>query len=40
MTLKIDLNNPQILRGYLDQALPQMGITEEASRIVIGSTGV
>ena len=38
MALKIDFNNPQILAGHLEQALPQYGL-QEVKGILIGKEG-
>jgi hypothetical protein len=37
MAVKIDFNNPNILRGHLEQALPQYGLHEEG--ILVGAKG-
>lgn len=39
MELQIDFNNPRILQGYKEQALPQAGLEESAGRFVVGSEG-
>ena len=39
MALEINFNNPHILRGYLDQAITQMGLVDVKDRLVVGSEG-
>ena len=37
--MKINFNNPHILRGHLEQALPQFEMEEVSQRFVIGREG-
>lgn len=43
MDLKIDFNNPNLLRGYLEEALPQLGLEDALEdvkkRIIVGKNG-
>ena len=39
MALEIKFDNPKILRGYLDQALTQVGLEEARHRIIGGRDG-
>lgn len=39
MGLKINFNNPRILQGHLEQALPQTSLQESTKRFVVGSSG-
>ena len=37
--LALNFNDPRVLSGYLTQALPQVGLEEDSSRIVVGQEG-
>lgn len=40
MTLKVNFNNPNILRGHLEQTLPALGIgLDEERRVFVGKDG-
>ena len=39
MSLEINFNNPDILKGYVDQALPQREIGNLRPRIIVGKGG-